>query len=232
MNRVNKLWRWLKSVDLVILISVLLVVAGTWAFIGLLDEVQEGDTHKTDEAILQAIGQWQAPAWVEEIGRDFTALGGIAVLSLVTLAVAGYLVLERKYQAMILLLFATLGALGLSFLLKDIIDRPRPDIIPHRSYVMTRSFPSGHSMLSASVYLTLGTLLSRLTDRWLLRIYFVGIALLVTGLVGLSRVFLGVHWPSDVLGGWTAGLVWAILCWAIARILQKKGSCFQQRIDI
>lgn len=222
MSLTIKFWHWLKNIDLLILVSALLIVTGTWSFVGLLDEVQEGDTHNFDEAILRAVGQWQLPAWMEEIGRDLTALGGIAVLSLVTLAVAGYLVLERKHHALVLLFIATLGALVLSFYLKDLINRPRPDIIPHRTYVMTRSFPSGHSMLSASVYLTLGTLLSRLTDRWLLRTYFVGIALLITGLVGLSRVFLGVHWPSDVLGGWTAGLVWAILCGLISRFFWKQ----------
>lgn len=148
-------------------------------------------------------------------------------MALVTIAVAGYLVLEKKYHALVLLAAATIGALVLSTVLKAVIDRPRPDIVEHRSYVITQSFPSGHSMLSATVYLTLGTLLARLSKRWVLRCYFIGIAILLTGLVGVSRVFLAVHWPTDVLAGWTAGLVWAILCWAVARYLQRRGSVEQ-----
>jgi undecaprenyl-diphosphatase len=130
----------------------------------------------------------------------------------------------RKYHALLLLLAATGGALLLSLLLKDVIDRPRPDLIAHRSHVMTKSFPSGHAMLSAAVYLTLGVLLARLTTSLRLKLYFLCIALLLTLLVGVSRVFMGVHWPTDVMAGWAAGLAWAIGCWLVARWLQRRGS--------
>lgn len=227
MSRVQWMWARARDVDLYVLLAVLFVIGGTWGFVELLDEVHEGDTQRVDEWAVRTIGGFPAPDWLEEIGRDLTALGGISVLSLVSLAVAGYLVLERKYHALLLLAAATVGGLVLSFGLKEIIDRPRPEIVEHRSYVMTQSFPSGHSMLSAAVYLTLGTLLARLTKRWLLRCYFIGVAMVLTGLVGISRVFLGVHWPTDVLAGWSAGLVWAILCWCVARYLQNRGQVEQ-----
>lgn len=223
----SRLWAFAKTLDLYVLIALFLVVGGTWAFVEVLDEVHEGDTERIDQWAIQTIGGYPAPEWLDEIGRDLTALGGIAVLTLVTVAVGGYLVLEKKYHALVLLACATVGALLLSFGLKELIDRPRPNLVHHRSYVMTPSFPSGHSMLSAAVYLTLGALLARLTKKWLLRCYFIALAILLTGLVGVSRVFLGVHWPTDVLAGWTAGLAWAILCWAIARYLQLRGQVEQ-----
>jgi undecaprenyl-diphosphatase len=124
---------------------------------------------------------------------------------------------------MTLVLVATFGGLILSSLLKGLFERPRPQLVPHLSHVYTTSFPSGHSMLSAVVYLTLGTLLARLVQHRYLKIYFLVLALLLTFLVGLSRVYMGVHYPTDVLAGWTAGLAWASVCWLAARYLQQRG---------
>ncbi len=223
MSRLQQIVKRLRSLDLWILLSLLIVIGGTWGFIELLDEVHEGETQIVDEWAIRTIGGYDAPAWLEEVGRDLTALGGVAVLSMATVGISGYLFIAGKRHAMVLLLASTLGALVISFVLKDLIDRPRPDLVEHRSYVMTQSFPSGHSMLSAAVYLTLGALLARLTNSWVLKCYFIGLALILTGMVGISRVFLGVHWPTDVLAGWTAGLVWALACWGVARYLQLRG---------
>jgi undecaprenyl-diphosphatase len=172
---------------------------------------------------MTVVGAHRGPRWLEEVGRDITALGGVTVLSLITLFVVGFLLLERKYHAMWLVLIATSSGLLLSSVLKHFTDRARPEIFEHRSYVYTTSFPSGHSMMSAIVYLTLGSLLMRLVrGRWI-KIYLLACALLMTGLVGLSRIYMGVHRPTDVLAGWTAGLVWALLCWLVARQLQRRG---------
>ncbi|MBC7784209.1 MAG: phosphatase PAP2 family protein [Burkholderiales bacterium] len=223
LRHARSIYAFVSSLDLLLLLAVLLVIAGTWAFVEVLGEMREGDTEAFDTWAIETIGGWAAPKWVEEIGRDLTALGGIAVLSLMTAAVCGYLVFMKKYHALVLLLVATAGALLLSTALKSVIDRPRPALVEHRSYVITRSFPSGHAMLSAAVYLTMGALLARLTNRRVLKLYYLGVAMVLTGLVGISRVFLGVHWPTDVLAGWSAGLVWAILCWGAARWLQSRG---------
>jgi undecaprenyl-diphosphatase len=164
------------------------------------------------------------PDWIVEVGRDLTAVGGVAVLLLATLAVAGFLLLDRKLAAMGFVLAAVASGLVVSSLLKACFARPRPDVVPHLSLVYTSSFPSGHSMMSAIVYLTLGALLARTTTRRPLRFYFLAVALLLTGLVGASRVYMGVHYPTDVLAGWAAGLVWATLCWLVARRLQHRGT--------
>ena len=145
------------------------------------------------------------------------------VLTLMTFAVAGYLLMAKKYHAMWLVLIATFSGLILSTVLKQSFDRDRPDLVPHLSHVYTSSFPSGHSMLSAVVYLTLGSLLARLAPGYAVKIYFIALALFATFLVGVSRVYMGVHYPTDVLAGWTAGLVWAIVCWLVARQLQRRG---------
>ena len=113
------------------------------------------------------------------------------------------------------MLVSTLTKLG--------FGRPRPDLVPHATQVYTASFPSGHAMMAAVTYLTLGALLARVQPRLRLKLYLIGLAATLTVLVGCSRVYLGVHWPTDVLAGWTLGAAWALGCWAIALWLQARG---------
>ena len=212
----------LASHDIVLLVTCLVILAATWAFVALLDEVQEGDTRHFDEWTVRAIAKFHGIVWLDEVGRDITAPGSVSVLAIVTLIVVGYLLLVRKFAAMWLVLIAVVGGQALTSLLKYFIDRPRPDLVRHLSTVYTSSFPSGHSMMAAVVYLTLGSLLARLVARPVVKLYCIGVALAVTCLVGVSRVYMGVHWPTDVLAGWTAGLAWAILCWLVAQQLQRR----------
>jgi len=225
-------WHWLTerlgSELPLVLVLLAVVIGGVWGFVELTDEVLEGDTQSFDEWVVKSLRQPDdlsqpiGPAWMVEVGRDLTALGGIAVLSLMTLAVSGYLLLARKYRAMIFVLLATGTGLLLSLALKSFFRRPRPSLVPHLSEVYTASFPSGHAMLSAIVYLTLGALLVPLVPGRL-KVYVLSIALLLTLIVGLSRIYMGVHYPTDVLAGWTAGLVWATLSWLVLRWLQQHG---------
>jgi undecaprenyl-diphosphatase len=219
---------WLGAHSPTVLLACLLVVGGTTVFIAVADLVVDGASRRFDERVLRAFRRSDdpskiiGPAAAEEVARDLTALGGIAVVTLITMAVAGYLLIDRRYGSLLLLLGAILGGLLFSTLLKHLFHRNRPTIVPRLSFVFTTSFPSGHSIMSAIVYLTLGTLLARFVKRRLLKLYFLSIALLLTFLVGVSRVAMGVHWPTDVLAGWSAGLVWALLCWLVARYLQHK----------
>jgi len=181
-------FNWVGGYSLMALIALLIVVIGTWVFVELADEVAEGGTHTFDNRIMQYVGRHRGPPWLEEVGRDLTALGGVAVLSLMTLGVAGFLFVTRKFHAMWLVLFATFGGLFLSTALKWIIDRDRPAVFEHRSHVYTQSFPSGHSMLSAVVYLTLGSMLTRLVPGYRAKLYLLSVALFLTFLVGINAV--------------------------------------------
>lgn len=211
-----------------ILILLLVVLGGSWGFVELADEVMEGDTQSFDERVVQSLrqpGDLQqplGPVWLEEVGRDLTALGGVTVLLLVTAAVVGYLLLDGKYHAALFVLAAIGGGFVLTFALKSFFERPRPSFVPHLTQVYTASFPSGHAMLSAVVYLTLGALLVPLVARRL-KIYVLTIALLLTLVVGLSRIYMGVHYPTDILAGWVAGLAWATLSLLLLRWLQRRG---------
>jgi len=142
----------------------------------------------------------------------------------VTLFATGYLALERKYGAMWLVAAAAGGGGVLSTVMKQLFGRDRPDIVPHLVTVTSPSFPSGHSMLAAIMYLTLGALLARFAVRRRTKVYLIAVALFATLVVGISRVYLGVHYPSDVLAGWCAGLVWSLICWLVARYLQYRGT--------
>jgi undecaprenyl-diphosphatase len=225
---------WLGRHELGTLLSVCVLASGLWIFVEVADEVGEGDTQDLDQRLLLALrtpgdlGNPIGPPWLEEIGRDLTALGGVALLSLMSVAVVSHLTLRRKPKAALFVAGSVVGAVVLSLLLKHSFDRPRPNLVPKLSVVMTSSFPSGHSMLSAAVYLTLGALLARFEDNLWLKSHLLAWALLLTLLVGLSRVYVGVHWPTDVLAGWAAGGAWAALCWLGARLLQRRGTVEQE----
>ena len=207
-------------------LALLVLGLGVLVFLGIAGEVLEGDTVKFDRWLLLALraagnpGDPLGPPWVEEMFRDFTALGGIGVLGLLTLASVGYLWLMGLRRMALFVLLSILGGLLLSLALKSGFDRPRPDLVSHGSMVYTSSFPSGHSMLSAVVYLTGGALLAMVHSAHRVRMYLIGCSVLASLLVGISRVYLGVHWPSDVLAGWVAGAAWAAACWLVAHWLQ------------
>lgn len=207
---------------------VAVVAGGLWAFLEVAEAVTEGDARALDRAVLLAMREPADPAdplgprWVEEMGRDLTALGGVAVLTLVSGAAALFLWMARRPRAVALLLVAFAGGQALSLLLKRGYARPRPDLVPHESFVYTASFPSGHSMMSAVVYLTLGALLARVLPRRRMKLLVMACALGATALTGLSRVYVGVHWPTDVLAGWAVGASWAVGCWLVADLLDRR----------
>jgi undecaprenyl-diphosphatase len=194
----------------------------------LADEVMEGGLQAFDRKILLEMRRPGnlapiGPPAIQDAARDITALGGTAVLGLVTVLTAGFLVLDGKRHMALFLCCAMASGFVLGMLLKDFFNRPRPDIVPQAVAVSTSSFPSGHAMMSALTYLVLGALLARSQERAVLKAYFLLFAALLTLLVGVSRVYLGVHWPTDVLAGWTMGAVWALTSWLVARWLQNRG---------
>lgn len=209
------------------LVALLTLAALTWAFVELADEVTSGETHHVDELVLDALRSPDDPAlprgpeWFVDAARDVTALGSFTVLALVVALATGYMLLVQQARMAVVLVAAVTSGLILSSTLKYAFDRPRPPAGSAVQSTSTSSFPSGHSFSSAVVYLTLGALLARFVPRHRLRVYLIGVALGLTLLVGLSRVYLGVHYPTDVLAGWTAGAGWAVLWWLIARYVQS-----------
>jgi undecaprenyl-diphosphatase len=198
-------------------------------FFSLSRAVVRGQTEDVDRQLLLAmrvpgdLSNPIGPRWVEEIGRDLTALGGTAVLTLITLTAAAFFWLASMHRGAVYVAAACFGAMLLSSMLKQQFDRPRPDLVPHGAMVYSSSFPSGHSTMAATVYLTLGLVASRFVSRKRLKALFLTVAALVTGAVGVSRVYLGVHWPTDVLAGWAVGASWALVCWCAAVWLQDRG---------
>jgi len=212
------------------LIAAVFAAAALLLGFGLLaEEVLKGDPSGFDLAVIMSLRSGGnladpiGPPWLEELGRDVTALGSFAFLGIVFVASVGYLLLVRMRALALLMAVAVLGGTTISTLLKMGFDRPRPDI-PHAARVFTASFPSGHALLSAVTFLTLGALLTRVTSERRIKAYFMVLAVSLTVLVGLSRLYLGVHYPSDVLAGWCVGSAWAVLCWAGALWLQQRGA--------
>jgi undecaprenyl-diphosphatase len=201
----------------------LLIVGALWGFWELSEVARSGAPNSLDVRLILAFREPGDPSnpigsrHLESYVRDVTAMGGVVWLTLLTALVIIFLLLSGKWQIALFVLAAVGGGQIVSSLLKLGIDRPRPDIVSHLMTETSMSFPSGHAMMSAVTYLTLGSLLARIVPQKRLKIFFLCVAVLLTAMVGVSRVFLGVHWPSDVLGGWCAGFAWALICWLIAR---------------
>ncbi|MCE6953045.1 phosphatase PAP2 family protein [Cereibacter sphaeroides] len=223
--RLARLGSWVerRTVALILAIS-----AAGWAFAELAEAMAEGGAHAFDERVLL----WMrnpadpsdplGPPWFEEFARDATALGGIGLLAFLTFAVAVFLGLTGRWRTMWFVLVATGSGQLCSSFAKRFFDRPRPDLVPHESFVYTASFPSGHAMMAAVTYLTLAALLARSQPLFRVKLFLLVLAVIVTVMVGVSRVYLGVHWPTDVLAGWTAGSAWALGCLLMARWLRRR----------
>ena len=199
---------------------------GVYAFLHIADEVSEAELNRFDSWLLLAlrnpadIADPLGPAWFEEFMIELTALGGYPLLTLIVVAVAGFLVVSRRYGPAIYTVLSIVLGTSLSHGLKLLYDRPRPDLVDQLVSVHTPSFPSGHASMSAVVYLTLATVIVRFVDGLAIRSYVLWVALLLTIGIGASRVYLGVHWPSDVAAGWAFGVSWACLAWLVVTALR------------
>jgi len=235
---VPKLWHGLRRLErreLSWLVLGFAVCLALWAFILLAGEVVDGDVQALDTRILLALrdpidpATPRGPAWLESAMLDFTSIGGPWVLGLVVLAVVGFLLLQTRYHTALVVLVAAVSGELVNTALKGFFLRPRPSVIPHLREVVATSFPSGHAMQSAIIYLTLGAMLMRIAESRASKAYCLLMAILVTLLVGISRVYLGVHYPTDVVGGWIFGFVWASLCWMVAKRFERETGVAQER---
>lgn len=215
--------------ELLMLAALAVPAALLSVFLNIASEIVEGESIGFDRAILLALRTPGDPAdpigprWLEIAIKDITSLGSTAVLTLITFAALGYLLTARKRGAALLVAVSIGGGTLLNMALKHLFARPRPDFVAHVVEASNSSFPSGHAMLSAITFLTLGALLARVESNVRVKVYVLALAVVTTVLVGASRVYLGVHYPSDVLAGWAIGAAWAIACWQMAWWLQRRG---------
>jgi undecaprenyl-diphosphatase len=206
--------------QLAVLAALLVVGGGGLAFIELADEVQEGESLELDRRILRALRTADDPAvplgpgWLTTAMVDFTSLGSTSVLTLLTILTTGYLVVSGKLIGAWLTPVSVGGSALVMAALKGFFERARPDVVPHLVEVTSASFPSGHSLVSTAAYLTLAVLIAETSGRRV-GFYVIVVAVLLCLLIGFSRAYLGVHWPTDVLAGWSAGAAWAMACWLV-----------------
>ena len=197
------------------------LAAAALAFLKVAGEVGEGETHALDRAVLVALrdptdmSRPIGPQWLKLTAIDLTSLGSLACLGLIVLIVAGLFASLRRFREASILLVSAGGGLLISQVLKSWFGRARPDAIFQAVPAINASFPSGHALLSAVVFLTLGSMAARFTTRRRVKVYMLACAIVLTLLVGISRVYLGVHWPTDVLAGWCLGAAWATACWLV-----------------
>jgi undecaprenyl-diphosphatase len=222
-------WRGALKRERALLLGLMLVAGALFLFLKLASEVAEGETLGFDRAILVALREAadpshpRGPGWLNEAMTDITAFGSTTGLILVIAATLLYLLVARRPWTALFVFGATGGGALLGKLLKLAYERPRPDVVPHLVDVSDASFPSGHTTDSAIVYLTLAALLARTAERPAERYYIIGFGAFLTVIIGFSRMYLGVHWPTDVAAGWTIGLAWALLCSIAYRRLQRQG---------
>ena len=194
----------------------------------LADELIEGESFSFDTRLLLALrvpGHPQTPvgpAWLLQSAVDITALGGFTLMVLFGLAALVWLLWIRRPGAAAWIAVSLVGSWVIDQTLKHWIARPRPELVPHLAQVTDASFPSGHAMVSAAVYLTLALMLADGAKHWTARAAIVAFGSLIAILIGCSRVYLGVHWPSDVLAGWSLGTAWALAVWAGNRWLRHR----------
>ena len=216
-------------VEFRLLLAFLGVTAAIWAFAALTGEVREGETDHIDRTLLllfRVPGDLSTPIgprWVQEAARDVTALGGFTVLTLITVVAIIILLMHgRRVQAAIFGGTVVIAQVAAE-MLKHWIGRPRPELILQHDLVYSSSFPSGHAMMSPVIYLTLAAFLAAGESRRAVKTLLVVLAaVLVTG-VGVSRVYLGVHWPSDVLAGWALGSAIAFAATMALLIVAARG---------
>ena len=225
-------YRWIRR-EPVWLASALIIVGSLWGFLKLASDVNAGDTQSFDEWVVTSLrtpddlSQLAGPDWLDNVARDITALGGVIVLAMLTFLTAGFLMIRRGYRLASFLILVVVTGTVVGLYLKRLFDRPRPEIVPHLADVSLSSFPSGHAMMSAIVYLTLAAIVSATMTKRIHKTYVFANAFLIVGLVGASRVYLGVHYPTDVLAGWAAGILWALVAWAMLHWLQSRHSVEQ-----
>jgi undecaprenyl-diphosphatase len=226
---------WWRRRELRWLVLALATVTVAWGAFAILNWWLAGDVN-FDQWAVRALRRGDdasvpvGPAWLPEVARNISALGSHVVTLMLVAGVTGYMVLRGKRMTALVMLIGAAGGVAINAILKQTVTRARPDI-SHFDEVVTGSFPSGHALLAALVYVALAAMLASIEPRPLIKAYVIGIGLALSALVGLSRVYLGVHYPSDVLAGWTLALIWALVCWLGAKRMHQQRSRLGRKAD-
>lgn len=227
--RLSRLRRLMGAAEVRTLVVIAAIAAGVWVVASLGVHVRHGRTEGLDPAIIEALRvpghphQPIGPRWLQDVMRDITALGGATVTVLAALLVFAALAFHKLWRRGVMLLAVVAMAQLTDELLKGLFDRPRPDFAPPGTFVYAQSFPSGHSTSSAALWMSLAMIAASFETEEEAKIFWFVIAGVVIVAVGFSRVFLGVHWPTDVLAGWTLGTSWALVGWLARRLLAPRG---------
>jgi undecaprenyl-diphosphatase len=160
----------------------------------------------------------KGPKFLLESVRDLTSLGGVLLRNLIAIGAVTALLFLRLRREAILLTLTVMGAWIVEGAIKGLVGRPRPEIVPHLTEAGGASFPSGHAFNSAVVYIAIALAFATLSARESVRLTIIGIAIVMSLVVAWTRVWLGVHFPSDVTAGWLGGAGWAFLA---AALLQR-----------
>jgi undecaprenyl-diphosphatase len=220
-------WRALVRREREIVILLVGVAACLLLFRQIAEIVEEGRANAFDLRVLHTLRPVGLPhdslgwIWANIGASDLSAMGSISVLTYIVVLVSGLFLGLKRWREAALLFLASAGGLIMTVGLQDLFNRPRPPLTLEEAAGLNASFPSGHALLSATVYLTLGTLIGHFADRRFVRFYALGAAVVLTVIIGVSRIFLGMHWCTDVLAGWCIGLGWALTWRAIALVWER-----------
>lgn len=224
--------------EIAAVVALLVIALGTLTFIEVADDMREADGQAFDQAVLHAVrpfaddpGRPWGPWWLHEAAADITSLGGISVLTLFALIALGFLLIQGKRLSALLMVAGLAGGVALSEGLKAVFERERPPLGFQAVETLNASFPSGHALLSTVFYLTLGVMLTRAFPRRRLKAYVLGVGVLIALLIGLTRIYLGAHWASDVFAGWSVGAAWAMLLWLIAYAIERRQRLHNARLQ-
>ena len=222
----RSLWRFGRA-ELAALAAMIVAAGGLLAFLEIADEMEDEEGRSVDWQVLDILrpsanphDPW-GPPWIEHAMLDLTSFGGVANLAVIAVAAVIFLLIQRRAASALLLMVSLGGGLALSETIKALFGRDRPPIAYRAMETLNASFPSGHALLSTVTYLTLGALLAQAMQRKRLRVFVFGVAVFLALIVGLSRIYLGVHWTTDVLAGWSLGAAWAMVCWLAAWAVKR-----------
>jgi len=211
-----------------------IITLGTMTFVEIADDMTETDGQAFDQMVLHwmqpVAGQPRGPWWLHEAAADITSLGGIAVLTLFAVVALGMLLILRKWLSALLLLIGLAGGVALSEGLKALFQRERPPAAFQAVETLNASFPSGHALLSTVFYLTVAVMMTRAFPRRRLKAYVLGVGMVFALMVGLTRVYLGAHWASDVMAGWCVGAAWAMALWLVSYAVERRQTRHHARL--